>query len=58
VLVDAVLKALAEGKHQITVPGRLATAYVVKAIAPGFMRRNVKRSTIEAMAKERRRTDA
>jgi short-subunit dehydrogenase len=58
VLVDGVIKALALGKHQITVPGRLAVAYLVKAVAPGFMRRNVKRSTIEAMAKEQRRTGA
>ena len=53
VLVDAVIKALAHGKHQITVPGRLATAYLVKAVAPGFLRRSVKRSTIEAVAKLR-----
>ena len=51
VLVDAVIKALAQGKHQITVPGRLAAAYIVKALAPGFLRRSVKRNTIEALAK-------
>jgi len=55
-LVDAVIKALAQGKHQITVPGRLATALLVKAVAPEFMRRNVKRSTLGALARERRRS--
>ena len=52
-LVDAVMKALAQGKHEITVPRNLAVAYVVRAIAPGFMRRNVKRSTLGALAKAR-----
>jgi len=55
VLVDAVIAALAQGKHQITVPGRFAMAYLVKAVAPGFMRRNVKRTTLDAMAKEEER---
>lgn len=54
VLVDAVIKALAQGKHQITVPGRLAAAYVVKALAPGLLRRGVKRSTIDAVARGKR----
>ena len=54
VLVDGVVRALAQGKHQITVPGRLAVAYLVKAAAPGFMRRNVKRSTLDALAKAER----
>jgi short-subunit dehydrogenase len=53
-LVDDVVKALARGKHQITVPGHLATATLAKAIAPGFTRRNVKRSTIGALQKVRR----
>jgi short-subunit dehydrogenase len=55
-LVDAIIKALARGKHEITVPRRLATAYIVRAIAPGFLRRSVKRNTIEAMEKEQRRS--
>ncbi len=51
VLVDAVMDALARGKREITVPRRFATAYVVKALAPGVLRRNVKRTTLEALAK-------
>ncbi len=50
-LVDTVIDALAKGKREITVPGRFAAAYVVKAIAPGLMRRAVKRSTIDALSK-------
>ena len=53
-VVDATMRALAAGKHEITVPRRLATAYLVKAIAPEFMRRSVKRSTIDALAKAER----
>ena len=52
-LVDAIVDALARGKREITVPRRFATAYVVKAIAPGFVRRNVKRSTLDALKKMR-----
>jgi short-subunit dehydrogenase len=48
-LVEAIVKALAAGKHELTYPRPLAAAYVTKAIAPGFMRRGVKRSTIGAV---------
>jgi short-subunit dehydrogenase len=51
VLVDAVIDALATGKREITVPKRFAAAYAVRAIAPGFMRRNVKRTTLDANKK-------
>lgn len=51
-IVDATLRALATGKREITVPRRLASAYVARAIAPGFTRRRVRRSTIDALAKE------
>ena len=46
VLVDAAIDALARGKREITVPRRFAPAYVVKAIAPGLLRRGIKRSTM------------
>ncbi len=52
-LVDAIFEALARGRHQLTFPRSLAVAYVVKAIAPEFMRRQVKRVTIDAVAGER-----
>lgn len=51
VLVDAVVDALARGKREITVPKRFAAAYAVRALAPGFMRRNVKRTTLDANKK-------
>lgn len=53
-LVDAILKALARGKHEITFPRFIAAGYVVRALAPGIMRRNTKRQTLEALAKENR----
>ena len=45
-LVDAILEALAKGKHDLTYPRRLGVAYIVRALFPGFMRRQVKRVTI------------
>jgi short-subunit dehydrogenase len=54
-VVDAVIHALARGKDEITVPRIIAAGYVVRALAPGFMRRNTKRATIDAVAKRARR---
>jgi short-subunit dehydrogenase len=54
-LVDAMIDALAKGKHEITHPGGIAPAYVIQAFAPAFMRRMVKRSTIDARNKANRR---
>jgi len=45
-VVEAVVDALARGKREITVPRFIGAGYVVKAVAPGFMRRNTKRTTI------------
>ena len=50
-VVDAVVDALARGKHEITVPPMIAAGYIVRVLAPGFMRRNTKRTTIGAVAK-------
>ena len=47
-LVSAILGGLAKGKREITYPRRLAVAYLVRALAPGFMRRQVKRHTLGA----------
>jgi len=54
-VVDAVIHALARGKHEITVPRMIAAGYIVRALAPGFMRRNTKRATIDAVGKRARR---
>ena len=43
-LVDAILRALAEGRREITWPRWIASGYVVQALAPAFMRRALKRS--------------
>jgi signal transduction histidine kinase len=53
-LVEAIFAALAKGKHEITFPRFIATGYLVRAIAPGVMRRNTKRQTLDALAKEGR----
>jgi uncharacterized protein len=50
-VVDGIMRALARGAHEITVPRSIAAGYVVRALAPEFMRRNVKRTTIDALAK-------
>ena len=44
-VVDAVMRAFATGKREVTVPAAIGGAYVVKALAPGVMRSGVKRST-------------
>lgn len=44
-VVDAVVKGLARGSREITVPRLIACAYGVKALAPAILRSGVKRST-------------
>jgi short-subunit dehydrogenase len=51
-LVDAIIAALARGKHEITVPRVIALGYIVRVLAPGFMRRNTKRTTLSGRAKQ------
>ncbi len=48
-LVDAILRALAKGRRELTFPRAIATGYIVRALAPGFMRRQVKRFTTGAL---------
>jgi short-subunit dehydrogenase len=45
-LVEHIFKALARGKHETTYPRFPASAYPVRAIAPEFMRRQVKKVTL------------
>jgi short-subunit dehydrogenase len=45
-LVDRVMRGLARGHHEVTHPRAIAVAYRVKALAPRFMRRQVKRTTL------------
>ena len=47
-LVGAIFAALAKGRHEITYPGGIAPAYVIQAVAPEFMRKQVRRNTIDA----------
>jgi short-subunit dehydrogenase len=52
-LVDAILRALAQGRREITYPRGIALAYLVRAFAPEFLRRQVRRTTLDALARER-----
>lgn len=45
-VVDATIAALKRGKHEITVPRFIAAGYIVRALAPGFMRRNTKKTVL------------
>ena len=47
-LVDAILNALARGRRELTYPRSIAAGYLVRALAPGFMRRQVRRFTIDS----------
>jgi len=44
-LVDAVLRALARGRREVTHPASIAAAYRVKALAPAFFHRMVARTS-------------
>ncbi len=47
-LVEEILAALASGKREITYPRHIRAAYVLRALAPGWARHQVKRHTIGA----------
>jgi short-subunit dehydrogenase len=62
-LVDAIMSSLSRGKRELTFPGWIASAYLMQDLAPGFMRRRIRGSTIDALdrahdAAERRNEDA
>jgi short-subunit dehydrogenase len=54
-LVDAILGALASGRRELTYPRGIAPSYAIQALAPGLMRWAVRRVTIEAVDRERKR---
>ena len=47
-LVDAILNALARGRRELTYPRSIAAGYLVRALAPGFMRRQLRRFTLDS----------
>lgn len=53
-MVEAIMDALARGRYELTFPRFIATGYIVRALAPGVMRRNTRRQTLDALAKEGR----
>jgi len=50
-LVQAIMTALRKGKHEITYPYGIVSGYIVRALAPGFMRKQVKRVTLEQIGR-------
>ena len=44
-VVDAVMEALAKGKREVTYPSGIAAGYVVRALAPEFLRNQVLKAT-------------
>ena len=50
-VIDAMVDALARGKHEVTVPKRIGVAYLVRALAPEFLRRSTKRLTFDQLPK-------
>ncbi|HSQ00352.1 MAG TPA: SDR family oxidoreductase [Candidatus Dormibacteraeota bacterium] len=53
-MVEAIIDALAKGRRELTFPRFIATGYIVRALAPGIMRRNTRKQTLDALAKEGR----
>jgi short-subunit dehydrogenase len=53
-LVEAILRALRKGQRELTHPRWIAAGYIVQALAPGFMRRRVRRATLQALASSTR----
>ena len=49
-LVAAIMKALRKGKHEVTYPYSIVSGYIVRALSPGFMRKQVKRVTMGHMS--------
>ena len=52
IFVDAFFDALAKGKREVTCPKHIATGYIVRALAPSFMRKQVKKVTLDALILE------
>jgi short-subunit dehydrogenase len=52
-LIEAIRGALARGRHELTYPRAIAAGYVAQALAPSFTRRQVKRATLDALARRR-----
>jgi short-subunit dehydrogenase len=53
VLVQAIFKALAAGRRELTVPRYIEIAYRLQALAPGLSRRSTKRITVAALEQGR-----
>jgi short-subunit dehydrogenase len=50
-LVNAIMKALRKGQHEATFPYGIKAGYIVRALAPNFMRKQVKRVTLGQLKK-------
>jgi short-subunit dehydrogenase len=49
-VVDAMFEGLRRGRHEVTVPRRLAGVYVLRALFPGIVRRGTRRATLSRLA--------
>jgi short-subunit dehydrogenase len=49
-VVEATIRALRAGKYEVTVPPFIRAGYIVRALAPGIMRRNTKRVAAPPLA--------
>ena len=49
-VVEATIRALRAGKYEVTVPPFIRAGYIVRAVAPGIMRRNTKRVAAPPLA--------
>jgi len=49
-VVEATIRALRAGKYEVTVPPFIRAGYIVRAVAPGIMRRNIKRVAAPPLA--------
>jgi short-subunit dehydrogenase len=54
-LIEAIVRALARGRHELTWPRAIAAGYAVQALFPRFMRRQVKRATLGGVERRARR---
>lgn len=53
-MVEAIVDALARGRRELTFPRFIAAGYLVRALAPGIMRRSTRKRTLDALAREGR----
>ena len=46
-LIEKIVRAIQRGDHELTHPAFIRAGYIVRSLAPGFMRRQVRRTTMK-----------